>query len=335
MHYLITGHTGFKGSWLSLILQMQGHTVSGISLKPLEKSLYNQAQLGGIFKNDLRLDIRNSKELISEVKKISPEVIIHLAAQPLVRESYKDPLGTFETNVLGTLNLLESTKKLGSVHSILVITTDKVYRNQNLNRGYIETDPLGGDDPYSASKASADIATQSWSKSYSSTPISIARAGNVIGGGDWGYDRIIPDLVNAASKGEALRLRYPMAIRPWQHVLDCLNGYLELVNHQLENNLSGEWNFGPPEDEKFTVAQLSTTFANSWGLKNLSWLNDSDLNLKETNYLLLDSSKARNLLGWCEKLTFQKSVDWTVEMYKSSKSPRQVMQDQIDTFFSL
>ena len=161
MHYLVTGHTGFKGSWLSLMLQMQGHTVSGISLDPPEKSLYNQANLNNLFQNDLRINIRNSVELSKAIKKIDPEVIIHLAAQPLVRESYKDPAGTFETNVLGTLNLLEATRALTHLRATLVITTDKVYKNHNHLRGYVETDELGGDDPYSASKAAADIATQS------------------------------------------------------------------------------------------------------------------------------------------------------------------------------
>jgi len=192
MHYLITGHTGFKGSWLSLMLQVQGHTVSGISLDPLEKSLFNQANLGEIFENDFRIDIRNSKEFRQAVEKVEPEVIIHLAAQPLVRESYKDPIGTFETNVLGTLNLLEATKELSNLKSTLIITTDKVYKNYNHLRGYVETDELGGDDPYSASKAAADIATQSWVKSFATSPVAIARAGNVIGGGDYGFCTLCP-----------------------------------------------------------------------------------------------------------------------------------------------
>jgi CDP-glucose 4,6-dehydratase len=173
-----------------------------------------------MFENDFRIEIRNSMELTQAIEKIEPEVIIHLAAQPLVRESYKDPVGTFETNVLGTLNLLEATKELKSLKATLIITTDKVYKNKNHLRGYVETDELGGDDPYSASKAAADIAAQSWVKSFATSPVAIARAGNVIGGGDWATDRIVPDLVNAYTSNQRPTLRYPDAIRPWQHVLD-------------------------------------------------------------------------------------------------------------------
>jgi len=317
------------------MLQMQGHTVSGISLKPTEKSLFNQAHLSNIFENDLRIDIRNSKELAETITKIAPEVIIHLAAQPLVRESYKDPVGTFETNVLGTLNLLEATRGLTRLKASLIITTDKVYKNKNHLRGYIETDEIGGDDPYSASKAAADIATQSWVKNFAQTPIAIARAGNVIGGGDWATDRIVPDLVAAFSRGEILKLRHPMSIRPWHHVLDCLNGYLELINYQLQNNVGGEWNFGPAEHEKYTVAELAAKFAFFWGRTDQVWEKDSNSTLKETYQLILNSSKARKLLSWSEKLTFTDAVEWTVAMYKNHDSQQNVMQKQIYRYLSM
>jgi len=320
MHYLVTGHTGFKGSWLSLMLQMLGHTVSGISLDPPKKSLFNQAKLSSIFQNDLRIDIRNSAELSRAVKKIDPEVIIHLAAQPLVRESYRDPVGTFEANVLGTLNLLEATKELTNLLATLVITTDKVYKNHNHLRGYVETDELGGDDPYSASKAAADIATQSWIKSFATTPMAIARAGNVIGGGDWATDRIIPDLVNAYSSNQKPTLRYPHAIRPWQHVLDCLNGYIKLIDSMISDGVSGEWNFGPELKEKHEVLDLVKAFAKAWGLKGsaAAWAVEEGEQPHETGYLLLDSNKARKSLGWNDKFDFEKTIQVTSDWYTSS-----------------
>lgn len=339
MHYLVTGHTGFKGSWLSLMLQMQGHIVSGISLDALDKSLFNKAGLSEIFENDLRIDIRNSKELAQAIKKIQPEVIIHLAAQPLVRESYKDPVGTFETNVLGTLNLLEATKGLKSLKATLIITTDKVYKNHNHYRGYVETDELGGDDPYSASKAAADIATQSWVKSFATTPVAVARAGNVIGGGDWAADRIIPDLVDAYSSNQLPTLRYPDAIRPWQHVLDCLNGYQKLVNNMLSNGASGEWNFGPSLDDKHSVAELVEAFAISWGIKGDQqvWNAERVEQPHEAGYLLLDSSKAREILGWSEKLNYENAIGMTVNWFKEieTRNPRAVTTKQIRDFLEL
>ena len=314
---------------------MQGHTVSGIALDPLQKSLFNQANLSEIFENDVRLDIRNRQELAAAIAKIDPEVIIHLAAQPLVRESYKFPVETFETNVIGTLNVLEATRQLKNLKATLVITTDKVYKNHNHLRGYVETDELGGDDPYSASKAAADIATQSWIKSFATTPVAIARAGNVIGGGDWATDRIIPDLVNAYASGNLPTLRYPEAIRPWQHVLDCLNGYLVLVNAQLSRGLMGEWNFGPSLEQKHSVAELVTTFASDWGVvERQAWKSDGSEHPHEAGYLLLDSTKARKELGWIDKLGFAESISWTVNWYKNSDilSMRSLCENQINQF---
>jgi CDP-glucose 4,6-dehydratase len=337
MHYLITGHTGFKGSWLSLVLEMQGHTVSGISLDPLEKSLFNQAGLQQIFKHDIRIDIRDGVAIKEAVERINPEVIIHLAAQPLVRESYRIPVETFEINVLGTLNILEATKKLKNLKAALIITTDKVYKNHNHLRGYIETDELGGNDPYSASKAAADVATQSWVKSFGTVPIAIARAGNVIGGGDWAQDRIITDLVGAYSDGELPTLRYPGAIRPWQHVLDCLSGYLALVEKQISEGFTGEWNFGPELVEKHTVEDLVETFASAWGIKGSSWKKAEGTHPHEAGYLLLDSSKSRDKLGFRDKLDFATSVAWTANWFKAleSSSARSICEDQIKNFTRL
>jgi CDP-glucose 4,6-dehydratase len=334
MHYLITGHTGFKGSWLALMLEMQGHTVSGIALDPPSKSLFNQANLSPIFKHDLRLDICDRAAMKQAIEIIDPEVIIHLAAQPLVRESYRIPVETFDVNVIGTLNVLEATRELKNLKAALIITTDKVYKNHNHLRGYVETDELGGDDPYSASKAAADIAAQSWIKSFAKVPMAIARAGNVIGGGDWAQDRIIPDLVNAYSQGDLPTLRYPDAIRPWQHVLDCLNGYLSLIEHQMSDGLTGEWNFGPDLTEKYSVGDLVSTFASAWGVEG------SDRNLENTNqphesgYLLLDSSKARGTLDWSDKLNFPSSIQWSVQWYQGNLSLLDMTRIQIEKFFT-
>jgi CDP-glucose 4,6-dehydratase len=341
MHYLITGHTGFKGSWLSLMLEMQGHAVSGISLDPKDKSLFNQASLSSIFEHDVRLDIRSGSEVSKAIKEINPQVIIHLAAQSLVRESYRHPSKTFETNVMGTLNVLEATKGLDSLEATLIITTDKVYKNSNLLGGYVETDELGGDDPYSASKAAADIATQSWIKSFATSPVAIARAGNVIGGGDWGTDRIIPDLVNSYANGEVPKIRYPGAIRPWQHVLDCLNGYLVLVNAQLNNGIGGSWNFGPLAPAKHTVGELVNAFGSIWGVEGALWEQDSNQKPAESSFLLLDSKKAHDLLGWQEKLDFNTTISWCVDWYRHCKIvdkddyTKAFTQDQIAQFFSL
>ena len=337
MHYLITGHTGFKGSWLSLMLHIQGHTVSGISLNPEEMSMFSQTGIDNIFNHDFRLDIRNSEELQTAINEINPDVVIHLAAQPLVRESYRDPIGTFETNVIGTLNLLEACKELTNLKCILVVTTDKVYKNHNHLRGYIETDELGGDDPYSASKAAADIATQSWVKSYARFPVGIARAGNVIGGGDWAADRIIPDLVRALSVNEIVTLRYPKSIRPWQHVLDCLNGYLKLVEHLIDSGESGTWNFGPDLGSKMNVSELVSEFSKRYGKTGDFWRLDTGSHLQESNYLLLDSSKARKFLGWQDKFNIIDAVKFTAEWYQSveAEGARATTERQIRIFNSM
>jgi CDP-glucose 4,6-dehydratase len=337
MHYLISGHTGFKGSWLSLILSMQGHTVSGISLNPESQSLYIDANLTNIFERDLRVDIRDQVALRRAVADISPEVIIHLAAQPLVRYSYLHPQETFDTNVMGTINLLEATRTLKDLKAVLIVTTDKVYKNFNHLRGYVETDDLGGIDPYSASKAAADIAAQSWIASFAQIPMTIARAGNVIGGGDWAPDRIIPDLVRAYSSNKKPVIRYPGAIRPWQHVLDCLNGYLKLIDAQISDQLSGEWNFGPDLNTKSTVAQLATKFGKAMGINDSTWLVEDSSSAHEAGYLLLDSTKARSILGWKDQLNFDSTIDWTAVWYKNAMNldVRSVTAGQVSQFLSL
>jgi CDP-glucose 4,6-dehydratase len=316
---------------------MQGHTVSGISLDPESKSLYADAALSNIFNEDLRIDIRDRAALLRAVEDISPEVIIHLAAQPLVRYSYQHPQETFDINVMGTINLLETTRGLKNLKAVLIVTTDKVYKNFNHLRGYVETDELGGMDPYSASKAAADITAQSWIESFTEIPMTIARAGNVIGGGDWAVDRIIPDLVRAYSLNEKPVIRYPEAIRPWQHVLDCLNGYLKLIDVQISQQVSGQWNFGPDLLTKSTVAHLVTKFGEAMGVDDPTWLLQTSAKAHEAGYLLLDSTKARSILGWKDRLDFDSTINWTADWYKNAMSlnVRLVTEGQVSRFLSI
>ena len=316
MHFLITGHTGFKGAWLSLLLRQQGHLVSGISLEPEVGSLFERAEIGKFLENDIRCDIRESTKLSGYFKEVNPEVVIHLAAQALVRESYKNPIDTFETNVIGTLNVLKASQQISDLKAQLIITTDKVYKNISKTAGYLETDALGGQDPYSASKAMADIAAQSWISSFKNPPTVIARAGNVIGGGDVCADRLIPDLISSYSSGLVPKLRAPNSVRPWQHVLDCLNGYLRLVDAVIQKNADGAWNFGPDEKQSKTVADVANIAGAVWGVEK-SWENDLGNHPHEATMLMLNSNKARADLGWSDKLSFEESVKWTINWYKN------------------
>jgi CDP-glucose 4,6-dehydratase len=316
MHFLITGHTGFKGAWLSLILRQQGHLVSGISLKPEAGSLFEQAEIGKFLENDILCDIRESAKLSGHFKEVNPDVVIHLAAQALVRESYKNPTDTFETNVIGTINVLKASQQISDLKAQLIITTDKVYKNISKTAGYLETDALGGQDPYSASKAMADIAAQSWISSFKNPPTAIARAGNVIGGGDVCADRLIPDLISSYSSGLVPKLRAPNSVRPWQHVLDCLNGYLMLVDAVIQKNADGAWNFGPDEKQSKTVADVANIAGAMWGVEK-SWENDLGNHPHEAAMLMLNSNKARADLGWSDKLSFEESVKWTINWYKN------------------
>ena len=319
------------------MLANSGHEVFGLSLDPDQNSLFESAELSSIFAIDRRLDIRDKESLLDYVNQVDPEVVIHLAAQPLVRYSYLHPLETFSTNVLGTLNVLEATRSANSLLATLIITTDKVYKNIGQLSGYVELDPLGGDDPYSASKAAADIATQSWVKSFSEKPVAIARAGNVIGGGDWAADRLIPDLVRSFSSQVTPVVRNPLAVRPWQHVLDCLHGYLILVDSLLSGGKGGEWNFGPDHLVHHTVAEVVESFAHEYGHLGAPWQLDSGTNPHESNFLLLDSGKARRELGWVDLLDFNASISWTASWYKNStsQSAKSITLEQINQFNEL
>jgi CDP-glucose 4,6-dehydratase len=337
MHYLITGHTGFKGSWLVLMLSQLGHEVSGISLDPVKNSLFKTAKISEKMSFDELCDIRNVKRLNKKIQKISPDVVIHLAAQPLVRRSYLDPRETIETNAIGTFNVLEVVSKTPSVKANLIITTDKVYKNINQKKGYFESDHLGGDDPYSASKAMADIVTQSFIKSFPGVPTAIARAGNVIGGGDVSEDRLIPDLIQGFIKQKSVLIRYPSAVRPWQHVLDCLNGYLTLVDKMLNNKVTGEWNFGPDERSFKDVKTVADYLKNRWG-QGASWITDEKVNPHEAELLALDATKAQTQLDWHNKLSFEETLDWTIDWHKAvarGANPLEQTQEQINKFREL
>lgn len=333
MHFLITGHTGFKGTWLTLLLKELGHEVSGISLAPEKKSLFNQAEVSDLIKFDIRCNVLDARKIQKCVSRIKPDVIIHLAAQSLVGESYRNPIQTFNTNIMGTLNILESSNCADSIKAILIVTSDKVYKNSGDNHYFTETDPLGGIDPYSGSKAAADIAAQSWIKSFGKVPTAIARAGNVIGGGDWAKGRLVPDVVTNLQNGTILRLRYPNAVRPWQHVLECLNGYLHLVSKQLTEKVGGEWNFGPTSKQPINVEQFVESFSMQWGSRS-RWNQDSANIQSESTYLLLDSSNARKQLEWKEKMGFEQSVNMCVEWYKNygNENPRDLTVRQIKNF---
>lgn len=336
MRYLITGHTGFKGAWLAVMLKAQGHEVVGISLPALDRSLYTEASLTDLFVKEYFLDIRNRTEFKNAIESSDAHVAFHLAAQPLVLESYRTPIETYDTNVLGTLNFLDGIKQTG-IKSAVVITTDKVYKNRNLLRGYTESEELGGHDPYSSSKAAADMATQSWVASYGCKNISIARAGNVVGGGDWASNRLIPDLVKAFESQTPARIRYPNSIRPWQHVADCLSGYLALSNAMLTKGIRGEWNFGPAINVETTVSKVADLAVQIWG-ENASWVLDKDPQLHEAGYLLLDSSKARVELNWQDKLDFESTIKWSIDFYKASsrgKNVRALLDEQVSSFLSL
>lgn len=336
MHYLITGHTGFKGAWLTLMLMEGGHRVSGMALDPLPGSLFEQAQLQGSLAWDDRLDIREAKAVKEALVRVQPDVVVHLAAQALVRESYRDPRGTLETNVWGTFNVLEAVRATSSVQACLVVTTDKVYRNDGRLNGYVESDPLGGDDPYSASKAMADLGAQSMRASFEGPPIAIARAGNVIGGGDIAQDRLIPDLISAFSCGEPARIRNPQAVRPWQHTLDCLSGYVLLTEAMLADGVQGQWNFGPEPSGFRTVGECGDAAAAQWGAL-ASWAVDEGEHPHEAGVLTLNSTKAREDLGWRDRLDFESSISWTIDWAQavcSGASAYEVSRSQVREYLS-
>ena len=338
---LVTGHTGFKGVWLSHILQSIGAETVGYSL-PLDDSNALFASSSGLEKiTSFFGDIRDFSQLRKIVVQFQPEVIFHLAAQPLVLDAYNDPVGTYATNVIGTANLFEAARELKHCRAIINVTTDKCYENNEWEWGYRENDRLGGADPYSSSKACSEILTQSFRRSYFEKlgiGVATARAGNVIGGGDWAKNRIVPDVINAFHNKATLILRNPEATRPWQHVLEPLHGYLKLAEELCVNPLkySGPWNFGPDDDGFKTVKWLVDAMSASLGFKIECQIDDNLHKKHEAQLLKLDNSKALSSLGWRPKWPAETCVQKTVEWYLShlrGSQPTELINNQIHEFF--
>ncbi|MEO8765637.1 MAG: CDP-glucose 4,6-dehydratase [Ginsengibacter sp.] len=322
----VTGHTGFKGSWFITWLHLLGAKVKGYALEADEKSLFNTVSSYLNFEN-VTGDIRDKEKLQTEILNFQPDLIFHFAAQSLVRRSYEIPAETFEVNATGTANLLEAVVSLKKKCAVIVVTTDKVYENKETYRHYKETDVLGGYDPYSASKACSEIIVNSFRNSFFTTDnydihqktIATARAGNVIGGGDWNTDRIIPDIIRSLSKGNPVGLRNQHSVRPWQHVLEPLSGYLLLgaLLHENTRQFSGAYNFGPGADDHLPVKQLVEIAISCWG--EGTWVDASDdTQPHEAGLLLLDIGKAKNELSWKPKLNSKEAIEWTVEWYKQA-----------------
>lgn len=315
---LVTGHTGFKGSWLCKILNGMGARVYGYSLMPdMKDNLYDIAGIEDTIDSETG-DIRDYDNICRFLGDVRPEIVIHMAAQPLVRKSYEEPRATYDTNVMGTVNILESIRHCDSVRSFLNVTTDKVYENLETNKAYVETDPLNGYDPYSNSKSCSELVTSSYKNSFfkgKDCIISTARAGNVIGGGDFSKDRIIPDCVRAAISGGTIQIRNPMSVRPYQHVLEPLFAYLTIVEAQWgDQNLAGSYNVGPDITDCVTTGELATYFCESWG-NGLSWKNLSEEGPHEAGYLRLDNTLIKEILGviprWNIRNAVEKTVEWT------------------------
>ena len=343
---LITGHTGFKGSWLCMILSHLNADVYGYALEPpTVPSLFNEAKVGELMTSFIG-DIRDYNYLLSVLKKINAEFIIHMAAQPLVRESYKNPIDTYATNVMGTVNLLEAVRHLDSVRAVLNVTTDKCYENKEWHWGYRENEPMGGYDPYSNSKGCSELVTASFRSSFFNpkdyknhgVALATARAGNVIGGGDWADDRLIPDFFRSIIKGEKLKIRSPYAIRPWQHVLEPLSGYLKLASALYNDGPSyaEAWNFGPDDNDAQNVEWITDKICTLWG-NNASFEIDPSPQPHEANYLKLDCSKAKAVLNWKPRWSIEhtlgKIVEWNKGYLSGSSSPRDLTVNQIYEYF--
>lgn len=315
----VTGHTGFKGSWLSLLLHHLGARVHGYALSPdPTPSMFEVADVARALTSDVRADIADFMRLRESMRAATPEVLIHLAAQPLVRQSYDEPVGTFATNVIGTVNVLEAARGLSSLRAIVIVTTDKVYANHNTGERFAEDAPLGGDDPYSASKAAAELVTASYRRSFfrgvDCARVASARAGNVIGGGDWAEDRLVPDCLRAFAATRPVYLRYPAASRPWQHVLEPLAGYVSLAAHLLlpdGGQFSRSWNFGPRPDDQATVGDVAQRIAHLWS-NSARVLFDDAAHPHEAGQLALDSSMATSFLGWRPRWSLDEALVATV-----------------------
>ena len=339
---LITGHTGFKGSWMVCFFKSLGAKVYGISDKIPTKPSHFSASRAYKGIKDFRIDIRNRKKIIKTINSIQPDYIFHLAAQSLVKTSILKPIDTWEINLLGTLNLLESLRIMKKKCTVVIITSDKCYRNDEKNEGYREDDPMGGDESYSASKGSAELLVNSYIKSYffskkSKVSICTARAGNVIGGGDWSKDRLIPDCVKSWYKGKTAMIRSPNSVRPWQHVLDVINGYIILASRLDENKKfhGNNFNFGPKKNySEAKVIDILKMIKSEWPV--VKWKIKNDINLKETKLLKLVSQKSRTQLKWKQILTLNQTINfvsnWYQDYFSKYKKNDQITFNQINIF---
>jgi len=341
---LLTGHTGFKGSWLSVWLQKLGVNLIGFSNSiPTKPSLFELAHVkDGMV--SIMGDVRDFSKLENVISEHSPEIIIHMAAQSLVLPSYNDPIETYATNVMGTVNLLEAIRKVGKARVVINVTSDKCYENKGLAVGYSEDDPMGGYDPYSSSKGCAELVTSSFRNSFfntsqykkHNTALASVRAGNVIGGGDWSANRLIPDIMDGIVKHQTVKIRNPDAVRPWQFVLEPLNGYLMLAENLWHNGpqyMEG-WNFGPNDEDAKPVSWIVTKLSQLWG-NEIAWEVDSGNHEHEANYLKLDCSKAKKKLGWFPKMNLELAIKWVVDWYKQYEQKndmRKFTEEQINQF---
>jgi CDP-glucose 4,6-dehydratase len=336
----LTGHTGFKGSWLSIWLQMLGAKVTGYALAPnTQPSLFEVADVASGM-SSLLGDIRDEMGLKAAMKSAEPEIVIHMAAQPLVRYSYTHPVETYATNVMGTVHLLEAVRQTPSVSAVINVTSDKCYENREWVRAYHECDPMGGHDPYSSSKGCAELVTAAYRNSFfgSASPCAVAtaRAGNVIGGGDWADDRLIPDIVRAISNGQPVQIRNPHAVRPWQHVLEPLSGYLLLAEKLFggERGFAEGWNFGPEPTDTRPVSWIVDTLTQRFS-DRVGWVRDTGSHPAEAGHLTVDSTKARERLGWCPQWTLSTALDQIVDWhssYQAGTRMRDVCERQINCY---
>ncbi len=341
----ITGHTGFKGSWLSLWLRRLGAEVTGYSLAPpTQPSLYELAGVGDLI-DAHHGDVRDLPALAAVMSRTAPDIVLHLAAQSLVRHSYRDPVETFTTNIVGSTHVLEAIRGVPSVRAAVMVTSDKCYHNEEWVWGYREDSRLGGDDPYSASKAAAEMVIAAYQHSFfgpaSGRPLAVAsaRAGNVIGGGDWATDRLVPDVIRSLLAGEATIIRNPGATRPWQHVLEPLHGYLTLAEHLWADGrpMASGWNFGPGEDSERSVGWIVAELHRLWNVER-PWVQDANPGPAEKTFLKLDSSKARAYLGWRPKLGLTTALQWIVDwtrVYQGGGDLRAATLADIERFMAI
>ncbi len=339
----ITGHTGFKGSWMCIMLNLLGAKIYGYSLKPEKKSLFMQSKCSAFLKDNIYSDIKNEKKLNKSMNKIKPDILFHLAAQPLVIEGYKNPIKTFNTNINGTINILNAIKKCKSLKSAVIITTDKVYKIQKKNKFYSENDELGGYDPYSASKVCAEILTNSFIKSFFKmtnlkNKVSSARSGNVIGGGDYAKNRLIPDIINSVNGNKKLCIRNPDHIRPWQHVIEPTYGYLKLAQLQFEDklkNIEGKWNFGPNQNSFIKVIDVIKKIKK---FKKIKFKINKTSKIQETKILKLSNKKAKKFLKWKPKWNLNITLNYVIEWnddFKKNKNAKEMCENQIIKYLKI